>query len=112
MRQGDPVSKYNIKGLDIYGHNSLYAAYADDSSFFFKNKESVTEAFKILDEFSFFSKLKPNKETCEVAGIVVNKWVMVALCSVKILGVHYSYNKKLEKNFKNHIQKIETVLKI
>ena len=49
---------------------------------------------------------------------------MVALCrmknidlkrnAAKILGVHYSYNKKLEneKNFKNHIHKIETVLKI
>ena len=31
-----------------------------------------------------------------------------------IFGVHYSYNKKLEseKNLKNYIQKIETVLKI
>ena len=34
--------------------------------------------------------------------------------TVKVLGVHYFYNKKLEneKNFKNYIQKIETVLKI
>ena len=33
--------------------------------------------------------------------------------TVKILGVHYSYNKKLEneKNFKNHMRKIETVWK-
>ena len=33
---------------------------------------------------------------------------------MKILGVHYAYNKKIknEKNFKNHIQKIEDVLKI
>ena len=33
---------------------------------------------------------------------------------VKIPGVHYSYNGKLEneKNFKNHMQKIENVLKI
>ena len=39
---------------------------------------------------------------------------MVALCLVKILGVHYSYNKKLEneKNFKIHVHKIETVSKI
>ena len=39
---------------------------------------------------------------------------MVTLCRVKILGVHYSYNKKheKEKNFKNHVHKIETVLKI
>ena len=34
--------------------------------------------------------------------------------TVKIVGVHYSYNKKLEneKNCKNHLQKNETVLKI
>ena len=60
-RQGDPISailfifalevsfiliKTNskIKGLDIYGHNLLYTAYADDSSFFFKNKKSVVKA--------------------------------------------------------------------
>ena len=88
VRQGDPISAFlfilalevffvllksnnNIKGLDIYGHKLLYTAYADDSSFFFKNKKSVIEAFKILDELSFFTGLKPNKEKCEVAGIGV-----------------------------------------
>ena len=43
------------------------------SSFFLKNKKSVKETFKILNEFSFFSGLKPNKEKCEVAGIGVMK---------------------------------------
>ena len=66
-------SNNNIKGLEVYGHNFLYRAYADDSSFFFKNKKSVIEAFKILDEFSFFSGLKLNKEKCEVSGIGVQK---------------------------------------
>ena len=94
------------------------------SGFVFKNKKSVIEAFKIIDEFSFFSGLKPNKEKYEVPGIGVKKRVKVAFYGMKnidlkkntvnILGVHYSYNKKLEneKNFKNHIQKIETVLNI
>ena len=71
VHQGDPIFVFlfilasevsfvliktsnKIKGLDIYGHNSLYTAYADDSSFIFKNKNSVIEAFKIFDEFSFF----------------------------------------------------------
>ena len=60
---------------------------------------------------------------CEVASTGVKKGIKVALCKMKninlkktvnILGVHYSYNKKLEneKNFKNHIQKIAAVLKI
>ena len=52
-----------------------------------------------------FSGLKPNKKECEVAGTCVKKGVKVALCgmkninlkkTVKILGVHYSYNKKLK----------------
>ena len=64
-----------MKGLDIYGHNFLHTAYADDSNFFFKNKKSVIEAFKTLGEFSFFSGLKPNKEKCEVGGIGVKKRV-------------------------------------
>ena len=76
-------SNNNIKGLDIYGYNFLYAAFADDSSFLFKNKNSVTEAFKILDWFSFSSGLKPNKEKFEVAGIGVKKGVKIALCGMK-----------------------------
>ena len=63
-----------IKGLDIYGNNFLYTAYADDSSFF-KSKECVIEVFKILDEFSFFSGLKSNKQKCEVADIGVKKGI-------------------------------------
>ena len=45
---------------------------------------------------------------CEIKNINFKK------NTVKNLGVHYSYNKKLEseKNFKNHIQKIKNVLKI
>ena len=104
MHQGDPIFAFlfilasevsfvliktsnKIKGLDIYGHNSLYTAYADDSSFIFKNKNSVIEAFKIFDEFSFFSELKTNKEKCEVAGTGVKKGVKVALCGKKNINL-------------------------
>ena len=72
-----------IKGLDIYSRNVLYTAYADDSIFFFKNKKSVTEAFKILDQFSFFSGLKPNKGKCQVAVIAVKKGVKMTFCGMK-----------------------------
>ena len=76
-------SKNNIEGLDIHGHNFLYTTYTYDSSFFFKNKKSVIGAIKILDKFSFFSGLKPNKEKCEVASIGVKKGVQVAPCGMK-----------------------------
>ena len=77
-----------------------------------------------LNTFSNFSGLKPNKTKCETAGIGVLNGVQVALCdmkcvnlnneTVKILGVHFSYNKNLEqdKNFSDHIVKIENILKL
>ena len=56
----------------------------------------------------FFGVKKGVKVACGMKNVLTLKK------TVKILRVHYSYNKKFEneKNFKNHIQKIETVLKI
>ena len=74
--------------------------------------------------FSRYSDLKPNLSKCELAGIGVLKGVKRALCgltsidlsqtTIKILGVHFSYNKTLrdEKNFVITIKKIETLLQI
>ena len=79
---------------------------------------------EIFKHFSQFFGLKPNKSKCEIAGIGVLKGVKVALCgmrcvnlhedTIKILGIHYSYNKQLEndENFKKYIAKIENVLKL
>ena len=70
------------------------------------------------------SGLRPNTRKCEIAGIGTLKGVNVALCgmkylnltkeTVKILGIHFSYNKKLkhEMNFQSHILKIESVLRL
>ena len=77
-----------------------------------------------LKTFSNFSRLKPNKTKCEIAGIGILNRVQAALCgmkcpnlnneTVKALGGHFSYNKSLEqdKNFCEHIVKIENVLKL
>ena len=73
--------------------------------------------------FFICSGLKPNKSKCEIAGIGVLKGVSMKLCgmecidltknSVKILGIHFSYNRKIEneENFFK-LKKIENVLKI
>ena len=77
-----------------------------------------------LNIFSNISGLKPNKKKCEIAGISVLNGVQVALCgmkcvnlnneTVKILGVHFSYNENLEQDKKcsEHILKIESILKL
>ena len=139
-RQGDPISAYlfiivlevvfriiketsNIKGFEIFQKKFVYTAYADDTTFFLKNTESVINLLEIFKHFSQLSGLKPNKSKCEIAGIGVLKRVKVALCgmrcvnlyedTIKILGIHYSYNKQLpnDENFKKYIAKIENVLK-
>ena len=73
----------------------------------------MIELVKELNTFSNFLGLKPNKTKCETASIGVLNGVQVALSgmkcvnlnnkTVKIIGVHFSYNKNLEqdKNLKN-----------
>ena len=63
---------------------------------------------KAFGIFSSFSGLKPNKCKCEAAGIGALKGVKIALSgtkcinlrlnSLKFLSIHFSYNKKSEKD--------------
>ena len=118
-RQGDPISVYLliitleiifamiksnpiIKGLNIFNHNYLYTAYADDTTFFLNDQKSTGVLMKTFKLLSKFSGLKPNILKCEVAGIGSLKGVRMAVCgikctdltteTIKILGVHFSYN--------------------
>ena len=122
-RQGNPISAYlfdlalaiffiliktnnNIQGIEIFNHEFLYTAYADDTTFFVKDLNSVKVILSNLDQFHTFSGLRPNLTKFEIAGIGVLKDANVALCglksvdltkeSIKMLGVHLSYNEKLQ----------------
>ena len=83
VRQGDPISAYifilslevlsflvrnnkDIKGLNSFYHLLLYTAYADDTTFFPENKESIEELVKAFTLFSSFSGLKPNIFKCKI----------------------------------------------
>ena len=140
-RQGDPISAYlfvlaleiffillksnkNVHGIEIFNHEFLYTAYADDTTFFLKCLDSTKEVLKMLDIFYKVSGLRPNLNKCEIAGLGILKDVKVALCGlknidltkncIKILGVHFSYNKKLQDdmNFCNTVKNIYNVVKI
>ena len=122
-RQGDPISAYlfilvleiafifikenkNIKGINIFDNIFLYSAYADDTTFFLSDEDSVIEVINAFHKFSLISGLKPNEYKCEIGGIGVLKGVSLTLCcmdwidvtkeTIKVLGIHFSYNKKLE----------------
>ena len=113
-----------MKLLNIFGHDFLYTAYADDRTFFNRNKNSVIELLNIFDIFCVISGLKPNKSKCKIGRIGNLKGVYVVLwglkCinlmneAVKILECHFSHNKTLqpENNFKKYISKIDNVLKV
>ena len=77
--QGDPISAYlfilvleiffifvknnpKVKGLNMFKHEFLYTAYADDTTFFLKDWNSIIELMSELNTFSKFSGLKPNKK--------------------------------------------------
>ena len=112
------------QGLDILNYHFLYSAYADDSTFFLRNIDSVVELARKFKEFSSFSDLSPNMSKSEIVGIGSLKGVETAVCSmknidltkdaVKITGISFSYNKAIQNklNFRATIFKIQAVLKL
>ena len=82
-RQGDPISAYlfilvleiffifvknnpKVKGLNIFKHEFLYTAYADDTTFFLKDRNSVIKLMNELNIFSNISELKPIRQNVKL----------------------------------------------
>ena len=60
----------------------LYSAYANDTTYFLSDEDSVIEVMKAVHKFSLVSCLKPNEVKCVIAGIGVLKGVSLALCGM------------------------------
>ena len=113
-------SNENIKGIEIFKQVFLYTAYADDSTFYLRDISSVTQLINSFSQFYHFSGLKVNIEKCEITGIDSLKGVTQADCGLKvvdlsidtskILGIHFSYNKKvqMQNDFITMIRKYST----
>ena len=65
--------------MNIFNHEFPYTAYADDTTFFLKDKIPVFEMLNIFQKFSLVSGLSPNITKYEIAGIGTLKVVNVAL---------------------------------
>ena len=121
----------NIKGIKMFENTFLYTAYADDSTFFLKDKNSIKELLNKINYFSSFMSLKPNLSKCEVAGIGALNGAKVAICGIKCIDLmkeaikilrktllrlrfFFSYDKdlQLENNFRKIILNIERILKL
>ena len=85
-RQSDPILAYlfilalelffiliksnkNIHGINIFNHDFLYTVYADDTTFFLKDLDSLKNVLEMLNQFYMVSGLRPNFSKCEIAGI-------------------------------------------
>ena len=102
----------------------LYTTYADDTTSFFENKESVEEFVKTFTLFSSFSDLKPNICKCEICGLSPLKGVEMAVCgmqsvdltrdAIKILGIYFSHKINLmnQKNDRRAITNVHGILKL
>ena len=112
-----------IKRSQFFYHLFLYAVFADDTTFFLENKESVEELAKIFTLFSYFSGSKLNISKRKICELDPPKGVEMAACSMqsvdltrayKVFGIYFSYNMNLinQKNYYQAITNIHGILKL
>ena len=89
-----------------------------------KKKKYVLELLKKLNTFSEFSGLKSNNAKCKIVCIRVLKVIEMVqrgmkcvnfkTVVLKIIGIHFSYDKKLEqeKNLCEHTTETKSILKV
>ena len=113
----------DIRGIAIFNHAFLYTAFVDDSTFFLNGLLSVKNLIDTFTVFSLLSGLKTNFSKCEIAGLGSLKGVLEAVCglksvnlttdTIKILGIHFSYNStlKVQNYFLDIVKSIQQVLR-
>ena len=140
-KQGDPLSPYlfilvldiffiqvrndpSVQGFKIGNIEIKLSAFADDTTFFVRNKESINRLLNIMRKLGEFSSLHANVEKCEACWIghskcrtdkpVNCKVTSLIRSSIKILVVHYSYNREVaeDKNISELTKGMKTVLNI
>ena len=136
-RQGDPISPLvfilgleilltmvrsddNIKGIKIEDNELKVTAYADDASYFMRDKVSAENLLKKIESFSKISGLEVNrsKSECLLLSYELNLTMfsehfldIPVVENLKILG-HYHGKSELVCNFQNFYSKLETMSKV
>ena len=124
-KQGNPLSPYllilalevlliqvrddkSVRGFKIGDLVIKLAAFADDTTFFVKDKQSLKRILKLMANFESLLSLKANIEKCEVCWVGKSKYrrdkpgncklISQVTGSIKILRVHFSLDKTLSRD--------------
>ena len=89
----------DIHGLNFFDHTFLYLVYADCSTFFLNDKESVKEVINYFDAFSIQFGLKPNKSKCNIAWIGILRGVSMEHCKMKCIDLRKNFSRNLRYSF-------------
>ena len=76
----------SIKPHNIFSHDFLYTAYADDTPFLISNKNFFIELLNVFDILPVISGLKPNKYKYEITGTGNLKRFYKALFGLKCIS--------------------------
>ena len=136
VRQGDPLSPYlfilaievlsilirnhsEIKGIELNGKTLKLMQYADDTTCFISNKESLSCLKSLLQKFGLLSGLVVNERKTRIIGLGSwkNKFenfngFRISPEPIKILGIWFCHDKKQMHNLNvgGKIGKIKTIL--
>ena len=112
----------NINGITIKYENNSSAKItqlADDTTLFLKNKNEISYALSIIDEFGNYSGLKLNKMKTEGLWIGKSKNnvrteecdIVISNSPIKALGVYFGHSQNIENlNWENKLLQCETLL--
>ena len=101
----------------------MYTALRDDSTIFLNYLLSAKNPIDTFTVFSLLSGLKENFSICQIAGLGSLKGAFETVCglkstnltisTIKILGVHFSYNSalKVQNNFLDTVKNIQQVIR-
>lgn len=136
VRQGCPLSPYlfipsaelmsinlrydsGVKGINLFGNELKLSQFADDTNLFCADLNSVEKALNTVNDFGRIAGLQLNMK--KTKAIWLGKWannktnplgMKWTHTPVRILGIHFSYDKKGndDLNFSLKLRKLQTKL--
>ena len=122
IRTISDIMSFTIKGIDIApGKTAKLAQYADDTTVFVKDDQSIKHLFNLLEKFERVSGLRINQSKSELLWLGQSRLRKDKILNLNLsekpiyaLGIHFSYNDELvtEKKFYDKLVSLKKILNI